>query len=126
MQQQTQRPLDKGFIKVIIGQFPKKQNGQTIMHQTIMHQGTNNPVMSNKYATIGEVTRWPGEQGGSYDNIEFYPGFTILDVNKNGRIFWDSQSAHNNQSNQQQAPQQQGSFQQQAPQQNSYQQARHR
>jgi len=117
MQQQTQRPLDKGFIKVIIGQFPKKQNGQTIMQQ-----GTNNPVMSNKYATIGEVTRWPSQEGGSYDNIEFYPGFTILDVNKNGRIFWDSQ----NQNSQQQAPQQQSGFQQQAPQQNSYQQARHR
>jgi len=125
MQQQTQRPLDKGFIKVIIGQFVKKVNGQAVMQQ-----GTNNPVMSNKYATIGEVTRWPSEQGGSYDNIEFYPGFTILDINKNGRIFWDSQNQSQNQNSQQQAPQQQGGFTQQtaqqAPQQNSYQQARHR
>jgi len=52
MQQQTQRPLDKGFIKVIIGQFVKKVNGQAVMQQ-----GTNNPVMANKFATIGEVTR---------------------------------------------------------------------
>ena len=80
-------PIDKGYIKVIIGQYPKKLNGQPVMHP-----GTTNPVMSNKYAAIGEVTRWPSNDGGYYDNVEFYPGFTILDMNKNGSIFWDSQS----------------------------------
>lgn len=106
-QQGGNRPLDKGFIKVVIGQFPKKQNGQTVMQP-----GTNNPVMSSKYATIGEVTRWPSDQGGSYDTVEFYPGFTIIDMNKHGRIFWDSQ-------NQQQIQQQPGGYQQQAAQQQS-------
>lgn len=117
-QQQTNRPLDKGFIKVVVDQFVKKVNGQTVLHQ-----GTTNPVMSNKYVTIGEVTRWPSEQGGSYDNVEFYPGFTILDLNKHGRIFWDSQSQNQNQQppqGYQQQPQQQAYNQQQ----NSYQQAK--
>lgn len=100
-QQQNNRPLDKGFVKVVIDHFTKKINGQTIMQP-----GTNNPVMSNKYATIGEVTRWPSEGGGYYDNVEFYPGFTILDTNKNGRIFWDSQNTNVNQGAPQSYPQQ--------------------
>ena len=70
-------------------------------------EGTNQPLMVPKYATIGEVTRWPLEGGGFSDSVEFYPGFTILDMNRNGRIFWDSQ-------NPQQAPQ--SAFQQQQPQ----------
>jgi hypothetical protein len=99
--QQNKQPLDKGQIRVVIGQYHKKQNGQFLYNN-------NQPVMGNRYTTIGEVTRWPGDQGGYYDRIEFYPGFTILDCNKEGMIFWDSQ-------NQQAAPQpQQPAYQQPA------------
>lgn len=85
MQNQTIYPLDKGLLRVVIGQYPKKENGQQVYNG-------NKPVMANKYMTIGEVTRWPGENGGSYDSVELYPGFTILDSNKEGRIFWESQN----------------------------------
>ncbi|WP_337843553.1 hypothetical protein [Rheinheimera sp.] len=112
MQNQTIYPLDKGLLRVVIGQYPKKENGQQVYNG-------NKPVMANKYMTIGEVTRWPGENGGSYDSVEFYPGFTILDTNKEGRIFWDSQ----NQQGGYQAPAQ-GGYQQAAPQ-GGYQQHQH-
>lgn len=105
--QQNKAPLDKGQIRVVIGQYHKKQNGQPLYNN-------NQPVMGNRYTTIGEVTRWPGDQGGYYDRIEFYPGFTILDCNKEGMIFWDSQ-------NQQAAPQQSG-YQQPAQPHGGYQQ----
>jgi hypothetical protein len=106
---QANRPLDKGFIKVIVDQFPKKINGQLVLQQ-----GTNNPVMQNKYVAIGEVTRWPADNNSYYDSVEFYPGFTVLDINRNGRIFWDSQNNNTNQA----APMNQaqtGGYNQQAP-----------
>lgn len=101
-QNQTTYPLDKGLLRVVIGQYPKKEHGQQVY-------SANKPVMANKYMTIGEVTRWPSENGGYYDSVELYPGFTILDTNKEGRIFWESQNQQN-----QAAPQ--GGYQQAAPQ----------
>lgn len=106
--QAPNQPLDKGFLKVVIGQYQKRQNGQPLFNG-------QNPVMGNKYTTIAEVTRWPSDNGGYYDKVEFYPGFTILDSNKDGMIFWDSQ-------NQQQAPQQSPAPAQAPQQSNQYQQ----
>lgn len=85
--QQSNQPIDKGYLKVVIGQYHKKQNGQLLYKQ-----GTNEPVLGNKYMTIGEVTRWPSQGGGHYDDLELYPGFTVLEINKKARIFWDSQN----------------------------------
>lgn len=86
-QNQNNQPIDKGYIKSIIGEYHKKQNGQLLYKQ-----GTNEPVMGKKYMTIGEVIKWPSQGGGYYEDVEFYPGFTVLDMNKKARIFWDSQN----------------------------------
>ena len=85
--QQSTQPIDKGYLIVVIGQFHKKQNGQALYKP-----GTNEPVLSNKYMAIGEITRWPNQEGGYYDDIEFYPGVMILETNRKARIFWNSQN----------------------------------
>lgn len=86
MQQPARQPLDRGYIKVVCGQYHKKQNGQ------LLYDNNNQPVVGYRYTTIGEVTRWPSDNGGHFDRLEFYPGFTILDSNKDGLISWDSQN----------------------------------
>ena len=110
-QQQSRAPIDKGRIRVVIGNYPKKVNGQ------VQLDANGQAIMSNKYCTVGDVTRWPTDNGGYFDKLEFYPGFTIMELNKEGVISWDSQQ-------QQQNPAPQNQNQNTGYQQNSYRQQR--
>ena len=82
--------LDRGRIRVPRKFIPKKQDGQQVYYQ-----GTQTPVMTPLYKTIGEVTRFQ-TQTGHFDKVEMYPGETILDSFNEGMIDWDSQNQNNN------------------------------
>jgi len=97
-QQQSRAPIDKGRIRVVIGNYPKKVNGQ------VQLDTNGQAIMSNKYCTVGDVTRWPTDNGGYFDKLEFYPGFTIMELNKEGVISWDSQQQNTAPQNQGQRP----------------------
>lgn len=89
---QSSQPIDKAFIKIVRKYIPKKVNGQIVYQQ-----GTQNPIMTPLYKTIGEVKRWPAQTpSGYFDKIEMYPGETILDGLTDGVIDWESQRQNNN------------------------------
>ena len=96
-------PLDKGRVAVIADKYQTNQfdqNGQ--------------PVMKNRYASVGRATLWPNKQNSSMPNVEVE--IDTLPMGHSGSlklyIFWDSEG-NNNQGAQQPAPQYQ---QQPAPQ----------
>lgn len=100
---QNNQPLDKGRVAFVADTYQTRQMGQN-----------NQPVMKNRYATLGRATKWAGQQG---ENIELE--IDAMPVNQKGPlklvIFWDSQS----QQNQQQPPQQYQQQQTQQHQQNN-------
>lgn len=95
------QPLDKGRLVAVVDYYPVK--GET--------NQDGSQKMKPKYMAIGEVTKWPNDQGGSYTQIDQYLNPPSLPAKT--RIFWDSENPNNQQ---QAAPQQ--AAPQQAPQQN--------
>jgi len=106
---QNNAPLDKGRVAVVVDKYQTNQ----------LDPQTNQPIMKNRYATVGRATLWPNKQGSNMPNIEVE--LDTMPVGQTGPvkmyIFWDSE----NQNNQQAAQQQQGGYQQQ---QSGYQQHR--
>lgn len=116
MQQQSNSPIDKGRVAVIAERYPSSQvdqNGQ--------------PIMKNRYATVGRATLWPAKQGSMAPNVEIEIDTMPLGTTGPVKtyIFWDSDN-QNNQAAPQQQVQQQGGYQQPAPhgQQQSYDRSR--
>lgn len=83
------QPLDKGRLMAVVDTYQSKeldQNGQ--------------PKVKNKYMAIGELTRWPSDNGGSYVSVTQYLSPPKLPCEL--KEFWDSEQQQNqNQSNQQ-------------------------
>lgn len=94
--QQNNTPLDKGRVATVIERYQTNQLDQN-----------GNPIMKNRYATIGRATLWPSEQGSDAPNVQI--DIDTIPIGKGGTlklyIFWES----DNQA-------------QQAPQGNNYQQ----
>jgi hypothetical protein len=94
----SNQPLDKGRYVAVVEQYQSRE----------LDQG-GQPKMKNKYLTIGEATKWPGQNGSpDYVSIKQYLNPPKLPCET--KIFWDSE-----QQDQQQAPQQPG-YQQSPPQ----------
>lgn len=82
-QQQNNRPIDKGRVAVVVEQYPSNE----------INQQTNQPIMKNRYATVGRATLWPNKQNSNMPNIEIE-----LDTIPLGAVaplklytFWDSE-----------------------------------
>ena len=83
-QQQNNRPIDKGRVAVVVERYQTNE----------MNQQTGQPVMKNRYATVGRATLWPNKQNSNMPNIEIE-----LDTIPLGAIaplkfytFWDSEN----------------------------------
>lgn len=99
---QNNQPIDKGRVAVIAEKYQSNQVGNQ-----------NQPVMRNRYATVGRATLWPCEQGSNMPNIQIE--LDTMPLNANGPvkmyIFWDSESQHNQQQQQPQYQQPQQGYQ---------------
>ncbi|AUR93179.1 hypothetical protein NVP1184A_40 [Vibrio phage 1.184.A._10N.286.49.A5] len=104
---QNNAPLDKGRVAVVVEKYKTNQ----------LDPQTNQPIMKNRYATVGRATLWPNKQGSNMPNVEIE--IDTIPVGQSGPLklytFWDSENQNN------QPPQQQGGYQQQ---QSGYQQHR--
>lgn len=76
-------PIDKGRACVIIEKYQTSQ----------IDQNTGQPIMKNRYATVGRVTKWPSNQPGQEPRVDIE-----LDTLPLGSvspikilIFWDSE-----------------------------------
>lgn len=105
-QQQNNAPLDKGRVAVVVEKYPTNQ----------VNQQSSQPIMKNRYATIGRATLWPSQQGSNSPNVEVE--IDTLPMGHTGKlkmyIFWDSDNQQNQQQQNQYQPQQQNN-QQPAP-----------
>jgi hypothetical protein len=101
------QPLDKGRVSVIVDKYQTNQLDQ---------QGQ--PIMKNRYATVGRATMWPAENGRTQPNIDIEIDTIPIGAAAPLKffIFWDSES--NQQQSMQQQQQQQGGWGQ--PQQPQY------
>jgi hypothetical protein len=98
---QNNQPLDKGRLVAVVDQYQARENGQLLYNQD------SSPKMKNKYMAIGEVTKWPDDQGGDYTTIKQFLNPPTLPCET--RIFWDSQDQQQTQGRgQQQGGGQQG------------------
>lgn len=96
--------VDKGRVVAEVGSYPEKINGQPQFNQD------GSAKMKTKWMTIGECTKWQGDDGSIYETEDIY----LRPVSVNGdsfkqRRFWDSEQ-QNNQQPQQQHQQQQGGW----------------
>lgn len=95
--------VDKGRVVAEVGSYPEKINGQPQFNQD------GSAKMKTKWMTIGECTKWQGDDGSIYETEDIY----LRPVSVNGdsfkqRRFWDSEQQNNQQQQQyQQAPQHQ-------------------
>lgn len=93
----SNQPLDKGRAAVAVEKYQKGTDQQT-----------GQPIMKNRYATIGRATMWPANQGSTNPNIEL--DIDTMPIGTSGPvkvfIFWDSEQ--NNQATQTNNPPQNG------------------
>lgn len=92
------QPLDKGRVSVIVDKYQTNQLDQ---------QGQ--PIMKNRYATVGRATMWPAENGRTQPNIDIELDTIPISATAPLKffIFWDSES---NQQQPMQQQQQQGGW----------------
>lgn len=83
-QQQNNRPIDKGRVAVVVDRYQTNE----------VNRQTGQPVMKNRYATVGRATLWPNKQNSNMPNIE-----VELDTIPLGAVaplklytFWDSEN----------------------------------
>ena len=80
--QKINAPLDKGRVAVIAEKYQTNQMGQN-----------NQPIMKNRYATVGRATLWPPRQGSSAPNVEVE--IDVMPLGHTGPvkmyIFWNSE-----------------------------------
>lgn len=83
---QNNSPLDKGRVAVIAEKYPSGQRDQR-----------NQPILKNRYATVGRATLWPAKQDSTLPNVEIE--LDTLPIGQVGPlklyVFWDSEN-HNN------------------------------
>lgn len=84
------QPLDKGRAVVIAEKYQTSQ----------IDQQTGQPVMKNRYATVGRATMWPPNEGtGTTPKVDIE--IDTLPVGHTGPIkimvFWDTESKENQQ-----------------------------
>lgn len=91
---QNNAPIDKGRVVVVAEKY---QTNQIDPH-------TQQPIMKNRYASVGRATLWPAKQNSTMPSVEIE--IDTMPMGQQGPVkmyvFWDSES----QSNQAQAPQQ--------------------
>lgn len=84
--QGNNQPIDKGRVTVVAEKY-----------QSGTDQQTGQPIMKNRYATVGRATMWPAKQGATNPNIEIE--IDTMPVNTSGPvkmfIFWDSENQNN-------------------------------
>ena len=94
---QGNQPIDKGRAVTIVERYPSKD----------IDPQTRQPIIKNRYATVGRATLWPQKQGSNMPNVELE--IDTMPVNIGGSvkvfIFWDSEQ--DNQQPQQSQQQQQ-------------------
>lgn len=80
--QQSNKPLDKGRACVVVERYQTNQLGDN-----------NQPMVKNRYATIGRATLWPNKQGSNMPNIEVEIDTMPIGVTGSQKvyIFWDSE-----------------------------------
>lgn len=92
----SNQPIDKGRVCFVAERYP---SGQV--------DGQGQPVMKNRYATVGRATKWPADQHGP-ESIDIE--LDTMPIGHVGKLklytFWDSESRDNQQNNQQQNNQQ--------------------
>lgn len=97
MNQQNNAPIDKGRVSVIIEKYQTNQ----------VDQNTGQPIIKNRYATVGRATKWQPQQQGQQPRIDIevdtLPVGAVAPIKL--FIFWDSEQNNN------QAPQQTGGYQ---------------
>lgn len=95
--QQNNSPIDKGRVSVVVEKYP---SGQVDV--------SGQPILKNRYATVGRATLWPNKPGTNMPNIEIE--IDTMPVGQYGPakmyIFWDSEQ--NNQAPQHGAHNQSG------------------
>ena len=106
--------VDKGRVVAEVGSYPEKINGQPQFNQD------GSAKMKTKWMTIGECTKWQGDDGSIYETEDIY----LRPVSVNGdsfkqRRFWDSEQQNNQQQGYQNNQQQQYSQPQQQQQYNN-------
>lgn len=103
------QPLDKGRVAVIVEKYPSSQRDQA----------TGQPIMRNRYATVGRATKWAAQQVGQQPNIDLELDTMPIGVQSPVKlfIFWDSEQNS-------QQPQSQSQFHQQQQHQQPQYQAR--
>ena len=82
----SNQPIARGRASVVVDQYQSTdQNGQ--------------PVMKNRYATIGRATAWPSDTGSPVPNIQLE--IDCMPVNVSGSVsvsvFWDDNQQNQNQ-----------------------------
>lgn len=97
MNQQNNAPIDKGRVSVIIEKYQTNQ----------VDQNTGQPIIKNRYATVGRATKWQPQQQGQQPRIDIevdtLPVGAVAPIKL--FIFWDSEQNNN------QSPQQTGGYQ---------------
>lgn len=87
--------IDKGRVVVGVSQYQEKINGQPQFNQD------QTPKMKTKWMTVGECTKWQGDDGSIYESEEIYlKPVSVSGDSYRQRRFWDSEQ--NNQAAQQQ------------------------
>lgn len=81
-QQPSNRPIDKGRVTVIAEKYPTNETDQT-----------GQPVIKNRYATVGRATKWPAQQANQEPRIDIEIDTMPIGVQAPVKmfIFWDSE-----------------------------------
>lgn len=76
------QPIDKGRVVVIAEKYQTNQLGEN-----------NQPMIKNRYATVGRATLWPNRPGSNMPNIEIE--LDTMPIGATGTVkmftFWDSE-----------------------------------
>ena len=96
MNHQSNSPIDKGRVSVIIEKYKTNQ----------VDNNTGQPIIKNRYAAVGRATKWQPQQQGQQPRVDIeidtLPVGAVAPIKL--FIFWDSERQNNN------APQQQGGY----------------
>lgn len=110
-QNQNNAPMDKGRVAVVVEKYPTNQVDQR-----------QQPIMKNRYASIGRATLWPSQQNSTAPNVEVE--LDTMPIGQTGKmklyIFWDSENPNNQQYQSAQSQQYQNAPQPQQPGQQSW------
>ncbi|WCP84208.1 hypothetical protein PQE20_27405 (plasmid) [Vibrio harveyi] len=82
----SNQPIDKGRVVVVAEKYQTNQLGEN-----------NQPLVKNRYATVGRATLWQNRPGSNMPNIEIE--LDTMPIGANGAVklytFWDSEQNNN-------------------------------